>query len=362
MSEFSQFCNILREKSGMTIYQIAKVSGMERTALNRMVLGKRFPKREDMELFCEAIRANDKEKEKLRELYMMEKMGKRRYENCQYIRRLLKKLDRLEGAADRVLWVPDGAIEPDPEFCPLFVQGREEIEKLLYFVLEQAYRQEKVPEMYTNFPAKEEMLPSAVQYFSGQFERDIPLFHYHILNVNPEEYYDADCNLKVLYHTLSWKFREGVDYRPYYTYSPIMLHDLEWQLMPFYLVTDSCVLLASGDFRQGILLDDTESAALYQRKMKKRRNQLQPLFWPEDCIVNTEVSNGRGLRLKHLNIQFFEKAVRIETYQKGEKHISVVIKESSLCESFQYFLNYVTELKSAAHISAHIEGQAAEDI
>ena len=40
MSEFSDFCSMLREESGMTIYHIAKVSGMERTALNRMLNGK----------------------------------------------------------------------------------------------------------------------------------------------------------------------------------------------------------------------------------------------------------------------------------------------------------------------------------
>lgn len=62
MSEFSEFCRILQEKSGMTIYQMAKVSGMERTALNRMVIGKRLPKQEDVDAFCKVVLANEKEK------------------------------------------------------------------------------------------------------------------------------------------------------------------------------------------------------------------------------------------------------------------------------------------------------------
>lgn len=342
MSEFSKFCKILREKSGMTIYQIAKVSGMERTALNRMILGKRFPKRQDMELFCASVRANEREKDTLRELYMREKMGKRRYENCQYIRKLLEELDRDEGAGNRMYWLPDRMIQIDPNSSQSFLQGREEVEGFIYHVLERAYSQEGLLEIYTNFPVKEEVLATAVHFFSDQYKKEIPLFHFLILNVNPEEYYDADCNLKVLWHTLSWKFREGADYMPYYTYSPIMLNDLEMQLMPYYLVTDSCVLFVSNDFRQGILLDDLESAAFYQEKMKNLCDRLEPLFQPGNGIEKESFSDQIEIMLKHLNLQIHEKEVRIE---KKRNNFSVIIKESSLCEAFHDFSVYLSEIK-----------------
>lgn len=359
MSEFSNFCKLLREKSGMTIYQIAKVSGMERTALNRMILGKRFPKRQDMELFCEGIRANEKEKDKLRELYVMEKLGKRRYENGQYIRKLLEELDCDEGAENRMYWLPDRMVQIDPNNSQSFLQGREEVEGVITYVLELAYCEENILEFYTNFPVKEKVLSTAVLFFSDRYKKDIPLFHFLILNVNPEKYYDADCNLKVLQDTLIWKFREGENYIPYYTYSPIMLHDLEMQLMPYYLVTGSCVLFVSSDFQQGILLDDPESAAFYHRKMKNLCGRLEPLYQSEGKWGNGLFSNNTGLVLKNLDIQVYEKAVRIG---KSKKSVSVVIKESSLCEAFHDFSAYITEIKNSAHGSAHIEDQTIEDI
>lgn len=342
MSEFSNFCKLLREKSGMTIYQIAKVSGMERTALNRMILGKRVPKRQDMELFCEGIRANEKEKDKLRELYMREKMGKRRYENCQYIRKLLEELDRDERADNRMYWLPDRMVQIDPNNSQSFLQGREEVEGVIAYVLERAYCEESILEIYTNFPVKENVLSTAVHFFHDRYKKDIPLYHFLILNVNPEKYYDADCNLKVLHDTLIWKFREGENYMPYYTYSPIMLHDLEMQLMPYYLVTGSCVLFVSSDFQQGILLDDPESAAFYHRKMKNLCGRLEPLFQSGSGTGNEIFPDPVKFMLKYLDIQVHEKAVRIE---KRKRSFSVIIKESSLCEAFHDFSVYCSEIK-----------------
>lgn len=359
MSEFSKFCKVLREKSGMTIYQIAKVSGMERTALNRMILGKRFPKQEDLELFCEVIRANEKEKAKLREFYMREKMGKRRYENCQYIKKLLEELDREEGVGNRMYCISDERISDHLDCSQSFVQGKEKVEGFIYYVLQRAYSKKKSSTLYTNFPIKEKVLSPAVHFFSEKYKKDIPLFHFLILNVNPEKYYDADCNLKVLYHTLTWKFREGANYIPYYTYSQIMQSDLELQLMPYYLVSNDCVLFVSSDFCQGIFLKDAGLTAFYQGEMKNLCGRLEPLFQSEVEIENEFFPNNEEFMLKNLDIQVDEKAVRIE---KNKTSLWVVIKESSLCEAFHDFSSYISEIKNIAHRNAHIEERIVEDI
>ena len=124
MSEFSDFCSMLREESGMTIYHIAKVSGIERTALNRMLNGKRFPKYEDVELFCEVLRAGERDKEHLRELYLMEKMGRNHYENYIYIRNLLRELDQREN--DAAFPDPAGTKNTDSREKS-FVNGKREV-------------------------------------------------------------------------------------------------------------------------------------------------------------------------------------------------------------------------------------------
>lgn len=354
MSEFSDFCNMLREESGMTIYHIAKVSGMERTALNRMLNGKRFPKYEDVDLFCEVLRASEKEKEHLRELYLMEKMGKNHYENYKYIQNLLHKLDQ-------------GEEYPMP-FCKtaewdtrgkekIFAKGKGEVKELICHVLERQYRQNNTMEMYTNFPVHEDVLPITVNFYERKYGKEIPLCHFHILNVNPKKYYDVDCNLKVLSFSLMCLFSGKRNYIPYYTYSQLMLNDLELQFMPYYLVTDCQVLLISSDFRQGILLNDPDMVLFYQERMITIRNQMSRLFqidtdpdgekmgiwgkWEEESACSRDDS---GQESQRLNVKLYEKGVVISKEESAGSTISVMVSESSLCEAFHDFFTYRNEL------------------
>ena len=285
MSEFSDFCNMLREKSGMTIYYIAKVSDMERTALNRMLNGKRLPGYEDVERFCGTIRANEKEKEHIRKLYVMEKMGKKRYNNCRYIEQLL---DALEHEGITSIFFDQVPGEEKNSGNTSFAEGEKPVRYKLLNMLEQAYQVADIEEIYTNFPASDEILLSAVRFYENNYNKQIPFSHFHILNVNPEQYYDADCNLKVLCAALIWTFIKEKSYIPYYTYSPLMLNDLEIQLMPYYLVTSAGVAHISDNFQQGIFLENPDTVSFYKKKMKMIRDQMKKLFYV--CLLYTSPS------------------------------------------------------------------------
>ncbi len=348
MSEFSDFCSMLREESGMTIYHIAKVSGMERTALNRMLNGKRFPKYEDVELFCEVLRAGERDKEHLRELYLMEKMGRNHYENYIYIRNLLRELDQREN--DAAFPDPSGTKNTDSREKS-FVNGKREVRSMICSVLEGAYRQEKIQEMYTNFPVQEKILFTVVECCEKKYRREIPLCHFHILNINPEKYYDVTCNLKVLRAALMWLFTKGESYIPYYTYSQLMLDDLELQFMPYYLVSASRVLLVSDDFRQGILLEDEDMVVFYRNRMEMIRRQMHHLVqtypekagvWEDDTVLRT--LDAPDLELQHLEVMLYGKGVVLSKDRGAEQGRSVRITESSLYESFHHFFDYLSEM------------------
>lgn len=343
MSEFSDFCNMLREKSGMTIYYIAKVSDMERTALNRMLNGKRLPGYEDVERFCGTIRANEKEKEHIRELYIMEKMGKKRYNNSRYIEQLL---DALEHGGITSIYFDQ--VPEKKKICgnTSFAEGEKTVRYKLLNMLEQTYQMADIEEIYTNFPATDEILLSAVRFYEKKYSKQIPFCHFHILNVNPEQYYDADCNLKVLCAALIWTFIKEKSYIPCYTYSPLMLSDLEIQLMPYYLVTSAGVAHISDNFQQGIFLENLDTVYFYKKKMKMIRDQMKKLLY-----VSRETAGAEGreplysLRemepdLQHLNVELYEKSVVISKYDNKKKTVGVVITESSLYEAFQDYFAY----------------------
>lgn len=277
----------------------------------------------------------------------MEKMGRKRYDNGQFIEKLLQDLNQMKESARSVYSMSGSHIRED-ETIKLFINGRDKLERLIYQLLEKEYGRKKKTELYSNFPAKGNMLFMATSHFEQKYKKEIPLYHFFNLNVNPEKYYDTDCNLKVMYYTLPWVFEKGADYMPYYTYSQLMLNDMELQMMPYYLVTAGGVLLISDDFQQGIFLDNPDAIHFYQEKMQSIRMQMKPLYQ----IV---VAQKNDTRPEAIDIKFSEEKVRITKHKESGKSMTVVITESSLCEAFSDYFIFLEEKKWTAHGGAHID-------
>ena len=76
MSDFSEKCRQYIEDTGTNIYQLSKISGLDRTSLQRMVTGKRLPGPEFISQFCLYLRINPQQRQELIELYELERIGK----------------------------------------------------------------------------------------------------------------------------------------------------------------------------------------------------------------------------------------------------------------------------------------------
>ena len=55
MSKFSEKCKQLLSENGSNVYRISKSASLERTALQRMVTGKRLPSQDIVKSFCQAL-------------------------------------------------------------------------------------------------------------------------------------------------------------------------------------------------------------------------------------------------------------------------------------------------------------------
>lgn len=138
-----------------------------------------------------------------------------------------------------------------------------------------------------------------------------------------------------------------------------MLNDLELQLLPYYLVTDCMVFLASDDFRQGILLEEPDMVLFYQERMPAIRQQMHRLF-QMDVETSTwkrrflQEKNGINVRLcslgdsdrklQHIDVRLYEKGVVISQKKGMDGEMTVMITESSLCKSFYDYFTYLNEM------------------
>ena len=92
MSKFSEKCKALLQENGTNVYRLSNNSSLERTALQRMVTGKRLPGIEFVKQFCQELRMPLAEERHLIELYKMEVLGEDVYRNRQCIHNLIRYL------------------------------------------------------------------------------------------------------------------------------------------------------------------------------------------------------------------------------------------------------------------------------
>ena len=96
MSKFSDKCKELLTENGYNVYRLSQTASLERTALQRMITGKRLPGIEFVEAFCNALRISHSDKKELIELYKMEQMGESTYRNHATIFQLFHTLSDIE--------------------------------------------------------------------------------------------------------------------------------------------------------------------------------------------------------------------------------------------------------------------------
>lgn len=75
MSRFSEKCKELLAENGTNVYRLSATSSLERTALQRMVTGKRLPGIEFVKQFCKVLRIPVSDEAYLMELYFIESLG-----------------------------------------------------------------------------------------------------------------------------------------------------------------------------------------------------------------------------------------------------------------------------------------------
>lgn len=294
--EFSEMCKKVIQNSDMTIYKIAKISGLERTALNRMINGKRMMNPKDFEKFCKAVRMSKKDREKLFELYMIERDGKKKYENRKFIEKILQSMDTLLSMGEEKTICENGSFadwnltDVKKNFkgrtivnC---IENVSQMKIILRHILHEAFQKEGT-EIYTNIPTSFRDFFENMEYYYGLYHKKLSVYHYLMLHASPANYYNENYNLELLCDILPWIFSSHIEYHPYFSYSNSMLDDMVNTVMAYYLIADDCVLQMTVDMDKAILHIDPAVAALYRDKIQKScRLDMEPII-SEKCKIES---------------------------------------------------------------------------
>lgn len=263
MSYFSEKCKFYLNESESNVYQISKVSGLDRTTIQRMVTGKRLPSPEFVSIFCDHLRINAVERKDLMEAYQIEKIGKSTYMNRKYIKKLIRHIANAQNKPDYYLTLETSSMPADEN---------------IYMVLEDAFRLFEFDEILTNIPASHNFFYHALIKLHLQYGKSIPVKHTFSMFPNPLSVPDSNINLQKLYYIIPFLFSTYENYVPSYYYSRNLDYDYLTQLFPYYVITNSSIALFSADFKRSHIINDKKTVQLYRYSFYQIQENTQPLL------------------------------------------------------------------------------------
>lgn len=270
MSEFSEKCKLYIEKSGTNIFRLAKQYNLERTMLQKVVRGTRIPGEEFFNTLLDALNLNKKEKDELRQLYHIEKIGRQVYERRKMVENLIASFDTSKKIllSEEYDYTFNETLNVDKDMSTL--NNSVAVVSAIAYVINYEYEHSDQPLFYLNDLSA---LPFTMRHLVIGDNK-----HHKPATVTQFLYfarYEGDAainsNFATFQRILPFAFTFVQPYAVYYSYVSQVSQDLRFTLWPYYLITHEHVLLMSGDGNRGLLIHDKQIANGYRFEMEKQK-------------------------------------------------------------------------------------------
>ena len=281
MSLFGENLRTLIDVNKTNIYALAKASGIERTAIHKIISGDRIPSEEYVNKLADVLPLSPEERQQLLESYNISKIGELKYRQRIQVKELIESIAYIENGI-KVNTSPADVANPMPLFdSNTTAIGHFAVNNLIKSVIEdtlseggkQGGKQELdffIPESYGYF--YNELLASYLRHPQMQI-RHIMAFAKKTDFIN-----HTNRNLSLLSHVLPFAFAPGTGYFPYYYYRTS--HDVEMtQAMPYFILTSrGKLVLINRDFSKAAFICDADIVALHKESFDTMLEQANPLI------------------------------------------------------------------------------------
>lgn len=282
MSEFSDKCKELINESRTNIYRISQTTGLERTALQRMVNGTRVPNPEFVKEFCSVLQISKIEERKLLELYEIAKDGKDVYQQRKIIMELVGNLHRNH----HINWVEQERFLPpkDPhldqkEFHALCSQR--ELLWAAQELIKEELKTETESYVSMNYSPLSEHVLEVILHLSNNSHQKIRVNQY-VNFVKKENQDNININnLNFFKSIVPFAFIFVKEFYVYYSYVSKKKEDQHYEVWPYYIVTKNHVLLFSESMQSGFLYYGKDAATIYTKEIERMQENYRLLFSPQ---------------------------------------------------------------------------------
>lgn len=306
MSRLSERCHEFLVESGSSVYQLSKISGLDRTSLHRLVTGQRIPTLDFLMRFCSVLSLNAADIQELMELFEEARSGPTAFRNRQ---RIFQILENVADFAENPFPFSESAVSASPYALPASTQTMIQTKMLIFQALENAFSSQGASEeILTNLPlGRMEFLPVIYQ-FHKKYGKKVRLCHLFYFTANPSLSDSSNPNLEIIRWILPMALADFDSYEPYYTYTKSSSNDMKMLLWPYYLITSRIVIVISAHLDCAVVHLDADTNRIYRQEMLDLLAQSRPLrihtrSFESSLDFYLQVTQGNGPLLSTLEYQ-----------------------------------------------------------
>lgn len=303
MSYFSRKLREHMESSGLTVYQLARLSGVERTSVHRFAGGTRLPSDEVLRQLARALQLSIQEEQELQELLHIERIGPQTYQSRVNVRRILERIrdtQRMEVQVPPEFEATLGGRE-FPAGHMHALRSPQEIDECISAMLRHMVGRREPFFIYSNDVQKAEQLysllrqPAAARLCSGVCQ--------FVQLIRPGKLAE---NLKTLELLLPYMLCLPVPYEVMYDYTCDHSTRYPGQLFPLYLVMGDLMLHVAADHTGGLLVCNGQEAQLLAQELERMRAGSRCLFRSQRLTEQVAADYQQTLSRQQMPLCFYE--------------------------------------------------------
>lgn len=267
--------------SGNTIYGIAKKANVNRTTLQKIVSGDRFPSQKVLEKLFPFLEITPAEISELIAICELHRTDKNLYQQRQYIRQILLSEpasilnEALDHSPKRLC--SSELIDFQDKSSQLFY-GQQTVEHLLNDLL-LAECGQKNPLLKINVSGDcvllRNVLLHSIHYCSNY--KSLQIQHLTSFSKESEKGSAALTNLNILFQTFAFTVIPEFHYRIYYYYNDLTAADPEQFAFPYYIIFTGLTVLLSSDCKTALLIRDRTALYYFQNHFETAIHKAFPL-------------------------------------------------------------------------------------
>ncbi len=278
MSAFGVKLRLYIDKSGESIYQLAKRSGVERTSIHKAMSGSRILNQAGFDRLIELLKLTPAEKQDLISSYEIAKQGEDVYHRrC----KMAAMLNGLAALPSREFNSPVAGFKVNmgsQSFDRIeLIKGKYEIYNLMRTAVLEEISDQNTPTVCTNIRFSDQFMADTTSliYMSTGGKLTIK----HILRF--ARYSDSasgNYNMDRLSEVLPMVLYVGCGYKPYYFYGDYDSANDVTLLAPYYIITCKRIIAVSADYQKAIALSDPEIVRICQESFDMAIKRCHPLI------------------------------------------------------------------------------------